>query len=45
MIGPLPALILLAGIYLVHKFPITKENHEETLRQLEERRAAAALEM
>lgn len=45
MIGPLPALILLAGIYLVHKFPITKENHEETLRQLEERRAAATLEM
>jgi GPH family glycoside/pentoside/hexuronide:cation symporter len=45
MIGPVPALILIAGIFLVYKFPITKENHEETLRQLEERRAAAALEM
>jgi GPH family glycoside/pentoside/hexuronide:cation symporter len=45
MIGPVPAVILIAGIFLVSKFPITKENHEETLRELEERRASAALEM
>jgi GPH family glycoside/pentoside/hexuronide:cation symporter len=45
MIGPIPALILLAGIFLVYKFPITKESHEETLRQLADRRAAAAPEM
>lgn len=41
MIGPLPALILAAGIYLVYKFPITKENHEQTLQELARRRAAA----
>jgi GPH family glycoside/pentoside/hexuronide:cation symporter len=45
MIGPLPAVVLIAGIFLVWKFPITKENHEATLRELEERRAQAALEM
>ncbi|WP_423222521.1 MFS transporter [Candidatus Amarolinea aalborgensis] len=42
MIGPLPALILAAGIFLVYKFPITKENHEQALRELARRRAAAA---
>ncbi len=42
MIGPLPALILAAGIYLVYKFPITKENHEQALQELARRRAAAA---
>ena len=41
MIGPLPALILAAGIYLVYKFPITKELHEQTLQELARRRAAA----
>ena len=35
MIGPIPAVILAAGIYLVYKFPITKADHEETLRQLQ----------
>jgi glycoside/pentoside/hexuronide:cation symporter, GPH family len=45
MIGPVPAVILLAGIYLVYKFPITRENHEETLRELEDRRAATSFEM
>jgi glycoside/pentoside/hexuronide:cation symporter, GPH family len=45
MIGPVPAVILLVGIFLVYKFPITKDNHEATLRELEERRAQAAFEM
>ena len=40
MIGPVPALILLAGIFLVQKFPITKQDHEDTLRELSARRAA-----
>ena len=40
MIGPIPALILAAGIILVHKFPITKKDHEDTLRELAARRAA-----
>ena len=42
MIGPIPALILAAGIFLVYKFPITKAGHEETLRQLAAQNAAAA---
>lgn len=42
MIGPIPAVILAAGILLVYLFPITKEQHEETLRELARRRAAAA---
>lgn len=42
MIGPIPAVILAVGIYLVYRFPITKEKHEETLRQLEAQRAAQA---
>jgi glycoside/pentoside/hexuronide:cation symporter, GPH family len=45
MIGPVPALILAAGIYLVHKFPIGKKEHDEMLRQLEARRAATPLVM
>lgn len=39
LIGPIPALILAAGIYLVYRFPITKEQHEQTLKQLEAQRA------
>ena len=42
MIGPIPALILAAGIFLVYKFPITKAGHEETLHQLAARNAMAA---
>jgi GPH family glycoside/pentoside/hexuronide:cation symporter len=42
MIGPIPAVILAAGILLVHKFPITKEGHEATLRELARRRQQAA---
>ena len=42
MIGPIPALILAAGIFLVYKFPITKAGHEETLRQLAAQNAMAA---
>ncbi len=44
MIGPLAALILAAGIWLVYRFPITKEQHEQTLLELARRRAAASAE-
>lgn len=40
MIGPIPALILAAGIVLVHRFPITRDQHERTLATLAARRAA-----
>jgi GPH family glycoside/pentoside/hexuronide:cation symporter len=42
MIGPIPALILAAGIFLVYKFPITKAGHEETLSKLAAQNAASA---
>ncbi len=41
LIGPIPAVILAAGIYLVYRFPITKEQHEQTLAELARRREAA----
>ncbi len=41
MIGPVPALILAAGMLLVYLYPITKAKHEETLRELARRRATA----
>jgi GPH family glycoside/pentoside/hexuronide:cation symporter len=40
MIGPIPAVILAAGIYLVHRFPISKADHQEMVRQLAERKLA-----
>lgn len=43
MIGPIPALVLAAGILLVHRFPITKKDHEATLAELAQRRAQAEL--
>lgn len=41
LIGPIPAVILLAGIYLVYRFPITREQHELTLAELARRKEAA----
>ncbi len=41
MMGPVAAAILIAGMFLVARFPITKASHEQTLRELEARRAAA----
>ena len=38
-IGPIPAVILIAGIVLALKFPITKEQHEQTMAELAKRRA------
>jgi GPH family glycoside/pentoside/hexuronide:cation symporter len=38
IIGPIPVIILIAGIYLASKFPITKEQHEETVAILNKRR-------
>lgn len=40
MIGPVPALILAAGMVLVYLYPITKAKHEATLQELARRRAA-----
>jgi GPH family glycoside/pentoside/hexuronide:cation symporter len=40
LVGPLPALVLLAGVYLVYRFPITREQHEQTLATLARRRQA-----
>jgi GPH family glycoside/pentoside/hexuronide:cation symporter len=42
MIGPVPAVILAAGIVLVYLFPITKEGHEKTLAELARRKKQAA---
>lgn len=42
LIGPIPALFLLVGIALVHRFPITEEAHKRTLAELERRKATAS---
>lgn len=42
LIGPIPALILMAGVALVYRFPITKQQHEQTLAELAQRKALAA---
>jgi GPH family glycoside/pentoside/hexuronide:cation symporter len=42
MIGPIPAVILAAGIVLVYLFPITKEGHEKTLAELARRKKQVA---
>ncbi|MCL6614068.1 MAG: MFS transporter [Firmicutes bacterium] len=41
--GPLPAVILALGIWLVHRFPITRESHQRTLRELAARTAVNAI--
>jgi GPH family glycoside/pentoside/hexuronide:cation symporter len=38
MIGPVPAVILAAGVLLVYLFPITKAQHEKTLDELAKRK-------
>ncbi len=40
MIGPVPALFLIGGMLLVYFFPITREQHAQTLAALEARKAA-----
>lgn len=42
MIGPVPAVVLAAGILLVYLFPITKEGHEKTLAELARRKKQEA---
>ena len=42
MIGPVPAVVLAAGILLVYLFPITKAGHEKTLAELARRKAQGA---
>ncbi len=38
MVGPLPTVILLIGILLVARYPLTKQRHAEILAELERRR-------
>ncbi|WP_129632966.1 MFS transporter [Candidatus Oscillochloris fontis] len=38
MIGPLPTVILLIGMVLVARYPLTKQRHAEILAELERRR-------
>ncbi|NJN18918.1 MAG: MFS transporter [Oscillochloris sp.] len=40
MIGPVPTVILLIGIFLVWRYPLTKARHAEILATLAERKAA-----
>ncbi|MCS7059565.1 MAG: MFS transporter [Anaerolineae bacterium] len=42
MIGPAPAIVLLIGMGLVWRFPITKAQHEQTLAELQKRRGQLA---
>jgi GPH family glycoside/pentoside/hexuronide:cation symporter len=42
MIGPVPAVVLAAGIVLVYLFPITKAGHEKTLAELVRRKQQLA---
>ncbi|MDW8352028.1 MAG: MFS transporter [Anaerolineae bacterium] len=41
MMGPIAAMVLIAGMLLVARFPITKASHEQTLRALQMRRVAS----
>jgi GPH family glycoside/pentoside/hexuronide:cation symporter len=41
MIGPIPAVILAAGVFLVYKFPISKADHQAMVRELDARKAAS----
>lgn len=36
VVGPLPALVLLAGLVLTYFYPMTREVHDEVLLQLQE---------
>ncbi|MBX0326399.1 MFS transporter [Oscillochloris sp. ZM17-4] len=40
MVGPLPTVILLIGIVLVYRYPLTKQRHAEILAELARRKAA-----
>jgi GPH family glycoside/pentoside/hexuronide:cation symporter len=44
MIGPLPALMLCAGIVLAIKYPLTREQYTQVVQALEQRRGAALKE-
>jgi GPH family glycoside/pentoside/hexuronide:cation symporter len=41
MIGPVPALVLVAGMALTYFYPITQQRHAEVRAQLEARQARA----
>ena len=41
MMGPAAAAVLIAGMFLVGRFPITRASHEQTLRELAARRSPA----
>jgi len=41
LFGPIPALLLIAAVLLFLKFPITKQVHQDILRQIEEKQKGA----
>jgi GPH family glycoside/pentoside/hexuronide:cation symporter len=41
-IGPIPALLLLAGIVFAYKYPLTRKEYKAVEKELEERRAATS---
>jgi GPH family glycoside/pentoside/hexuronide:cation symporter len=41
-IGPIPAVLLLVGIWFAYKYPLTRQKYKEVEKELEERRAATS---
>lgn len=44
VIGPIPAILLLTGIFLAFRYPLTRERYEQICRELEIRRKAKTQE-
>jgi len=44
VIGPIPAILLITGIYLAFRYPLTRERYEQICRELEIRRKAKTQE-
>jgi GPH family glycoside/pentoside/hexuronide:cation symporter len=44
VIGPIPAILLLTGIFLAFRYPLTRERYEQICRKLEIRRKAKTQE-
>jgi len=44
VIGPIPAILLISGIYLAYRYPLTRERYAQICRELEIRRKAKTQE-
>ena len=44
VIGPIPAILLITGIYLAYRYPLTRERYAQICRELEIRRKAKTQE-